>query len=80
MELQDVLGVQFQQQEPLLPSLLVIQHMGIVRLLVLLRCWRQLRELQLVLLFLCIQVEAMEMGDGTGTDVLIGGTMLMERG
>lgn len=46
----------------------------------LLRCWRQLRELQLVLLFLCIQVEAMEMGDGTGTDVLIGGTMLMERG
>lgn len=54
--------------------------MVLVRLLVLLRCWRQFRELQLVLLFLCIQVEAMEMGDGTGTDVLIGGTMLMERG
>lgn len=51
--------------------------MVLVRLRVLLRCWRQLRELHL---FLCIQVEAMEMGDGTGTDMLIGGTMLMESG
>lgn len=50
--------------------------MVLARLLVLLRCWRQLRELQFVFMD---SVDVMEMRDGTGVIMLSGGTMVMER-
>ena len=61
---------------PLLLSLRATLPMVLARLLVLLRCWRQLRELQFVFMD---SVDVMEMRDGTGVIMLSGGTMVMER-